>query len=291
MKRKVFTTIIAGVLLSSLSFGYSGGDGTSGNPYQIATKADLLALATTTADYGKCFILTADIDLDPNLPGGQVFTTAIIAKDTSSSSGFQGTAFTGVFDGNGHKITRFTINGGSNDYLGLFGKISFTSSSAVNNLGLENFSVSGSSGSYYIGSLVGDNRGSINNCYSMGTVSGYYNVGGLVGYLGAGGNIVNCYSTATITGSSGSSRIGGLVGYSLNTITNCYNTGTINGSSRVGGLVGFGGGGGGDITFCYNAGDVHASATEGDEDADVRLCDHRLLGFARLFLGCFGCFL
>jgi hypothetical protein len=150
---------------------YSGGTGDPNTPYQIATANDLLALAADTNDYGKCFILTADIDM-----GGQVFTTAIIAADISSSSGFQGTAFTGTFDGDGHKITHFTINGGSNDYLGLFGQIGQLNSSgsvkgSVKNLGLENCTVSGN---LFVGGLVGlnYNYGNVRNCYSTGNVNG-----------------------------------------------------------------------------------------------------------------------
>jgi hypothetical protein len=49
-------------LLASSVFAYSGGTGEPNAPYQIAAKSDLLALAANTADYGKSFILTADID-------------------------------------------------------------------------------------------------------------------------------------------------------------------------------------------------------------------------------------
>jgi hypothetical protein len=169
--------IIGGLVLSSICFGYSGGSGTPEDPYQIANKEDLLTLAGTTADYSKCFILTADIDM-----GRQVFTTAVIAPDIDNSNYvFDGTAFTGAFDGNGHKITNFTINGGSNRYLGLFGYIS--SGGSVKNLGIENCTVSGSPGSYYVGGLVGYNYyGSISDCYSTGSVSGSQLVGGL--YIG-----------------------------------------------------------------------------------------------------------
>ena len=59
------------------------------DPYQIATAADLIALGETPADYDKHFILTADIDLDPNLPGRKVFDKAVIAR----------WLFNGVFDG------------------------------------------------------------------------------------------------------------------------------------------------------------------------------------------------
>lgn len=62
---------------------YSGGTGEPNDPYQIATAADLIALGETPDDYDKHFILTADIDLDPNLPGGRVFDKAVIAPDTN----------------------------------------------------------------------------------------------------------------------------------------------------------------------------------------------------------------
>nr|MBP7052946.1 hypothetical protein [Phycisphaerae bacterium] len=52
---------------------YAGGVGEPNDPYQIATAADLIALGETPADYDKHFVLTADIDLDPNLPGGKIF--------------------------------------------------------------------------------------------------------------------------------------------------------------------------------------------------------------------------
>src|SRR3990170_498488 len=127
---------------------YSGGNGTAGDPYQSATKADLLYLAATVANYNEYFILTADINMV-----GEVFTTAIIAADTSSSSGFQGTPFTGTFNGNGYRITNFAIDGGSNDCLGLFGRID--SGGSVKNLSLENCAVGGGPDSYYVGGLVG----------------------------------------------------------------------------------------------------------------------------------------
>ena len=49
-----------------------------------------------TQRYAKHFILTADIDLDPNLPGNRVFDDAVIAPDMDATeAGFQGPAFTG----------------------------------------------------------------------------------------------------------------------------------------------------------------------------------------------------
>lgn len=174
--------IIALLVCTAAEAKYSGGAGEPNNPYQIADANDLLALGANTADYDKFFILTADVNL-----AGQVFMKAIIGS----------TAFAGTFDGNGHKITHFT-NGG------LFG----VNHGSIKNLGLENFTVSGSA---FVGGLVGYNGYSISNCYSTGAVSGTYDVGGLVGYND--GSISDCCSTGMVTGTS---NVGGLVGYNYN---------------------------------------------------------------------------
>ena len=247
--------------LFSFAFAYSGGTGEPNDPYQIATKADLLVLATDTNNYNKCFVLMADINLE-----GQVFTKAIIAADTSSSGGFQGTVFTGTFDGNGRKITNFTINGGSNWYLGLFGYIS--SGGSVRNLGLENFSVSGSQN---VGGLAGFNTGNISNCYSTGTVSGsYYSVGGLLGVND--GSVSDCYATGAVNSNGYVS--GGLVGWNYHgSISNCYSTGTVDGSERVGGLVGYNYG---SISDCCSmgavSGDRYVGGLVGENDGRISNC-------------------
>ncbi|MGD0572270.1 MAG: GLUG motif-containing protein [Sedimentisphaerales bacterium] len=252
--RTTFTLSLTAILIlaAGSALAYSGGSGTAGDPYQIATKADLLALAANMADYNKCFILTADINM-----GGQVFMTAIIAANPGQDYPFGGTAFTGTFDGKGHRIACFTINGGSNSYLGLFGQIN--SSGSVKNLGLEYFVVVSSSS--YVGGLVGWNySGSISNCYSTGTVSGTYFVGSLVGYNDS--SISYCYSTGAVSGDSNAYSVGGLVGESGGgSISNCYSTGTVSGGSKsyyVGGLVGQNGGGS-SISNCYSTGTVSGS--------------------------------
>ena len=246
----LFLTAIL-TLAAGSTLAYSGGTGEPNTPYQIATKADLLALAADTNDYNQCFILTADIDMQ-----GQVFTTAIIAPNTDNSNyDFEGIAFTGTFDGNGHKITNFTINGASNWFLGLFGGIFFPGS--VENLGLENCSVSGYA---YVSGLVGYNDGIISNCYSTCSVSGGSSsscVGGLVGF-GIAGSISNCYSTGSVSSGSSSYFVGGLVGNGGG-ISNCHSMGTVSvgsGSSYVGGLVG---GLSGSLNNCYSTGSVSSS--------------------------------
>src|SRR3972149_3361954 len=136
--------VLLGLCLAALpaQAKYSGGSGTAGDPYQIATAADLIALGETPGDYDKHFILTADIDLDPNLPGRKVFDKAVIAPASSTNTYpyVQGTPFTDVFDGNGHTISHLRIKGGS--YPGLFGQLA--SGAEVRDLGVLDVNITGS---------------------------------------------------------------------------------------------------------------------------------------------------
>jgi hypothetical protein len=148
---------------------YSGGTGEPNDPYQIATAADLIALGEDPNDYDKHFLLTADIDLDPNLPGRKVFDKAVI--------GSQWNPFSGAYDGNGHTISHLTIVGAH--YLGLFGGLG--SAGEVKNLGVVDVNITGSGDN--IGGLAGtSNHASVVvQCYSTGSVSGKGYIGGLAG--------------------------------------------------------------------------------------------------------------
>ena len=93
-----------------------------------------------------------------------------------------------------------------------------------------------------IGGIVADlNGGTITNCYNSAEMLGKSTVGGIVADASKDWRIENCYNTANITGTGGSS-IGGILGMSSNA-TNCvfknnYNTGTITGTSDTGGVAG-----------------------------------------------------
>ncbi|MHC4500663.1 MAG: rhodanese-like domain-containing protein, partial [Planctomycetota bacterium] len=210
---------------------YGGGTGEPNDPYEIATAEDLMLLGDSPEDYDKHFILTADIDLDANLPGRKVFDSAVIAPDTNDTERwFQGTSFAGVFNGSGHAISNLTIVGAS--YLGLFGRLE--SGAKISNLGLEAVDVNGVGS--YIGGLVGWTDGrdsSITMDYSTGKVTGDEDVGGLVG--SNVGSIATSYSTATV---SGDDHIGGLVGNNSGRISTSYSTATVTGHESAGGLVG-----------------------------------------------------
>ena len=94
---------------------YSGGTGIETDPYSISCTDDLLDMSDNPASWDKHFILTDNIDL-----AGHVFTTALIASDINDAWPFDGTVFTGSFDGNAHIISNLNITGGV--YLGLFGR-------------------------------------------------------------------------------------------------------------------------------------------------------------------------
>jgi len=226
---------------------YGGGSGTAQDPYQIATAEDLMLLGDSPDDYGRHFVLTADIDLDPNLPGRKVFDKAVIAPTPSWQGG---TPFTGVFDGNGHTISNLAITG--KDYLGLFGQLGYwLLGGEVKNLGVVGGSITGSG--YAVGGLVGSNGswdgtvGTVTQCYSTGAVSGTeQSVGGLVGENY--GDVTQCYSSGVV---SGNSYVGGLVGSNGGSITTSYSTGAVSGTQSVGGLVGANGGSGA-VADCYS---------------------------------------
>jgi hypothetical protein len=72
-------------------------------PYQIATARQLVSIGDDPNLLGKYFTMVGDIDLDPNLPGGQVFAHAVLAYDEDPYNGRR-VAYTGRFYGNGHTI-------------------------------------------------------------------------------------------------------------------------------------------------------------------------------------------
>ena len=242
---------------------YSGGTGTAEDPYRIATAADLIALGEDPNDYDKHFILTADIDLDPNLPGRKVFDRAVIGTkivwETRGASRGAGPTypvltilpFAGTFDGNGHTISHLTITGV--EYLGLFSRL--TAEAVVTRLGIIDANVTGSGSSdpgCYLGVLASHNGGTITQCYSTGSIRGILCVGGLVG--NNSGTMSHCRNGGTVAGTRGC--MGGLIGINSGEVVHCYNTGTVSGDSLTGGLIGENRG---TVTQCYNTGTVCGS--------------------------------
>jgi hypothetical protein len=234
--RKVRAAAVALVLtvVGTATPKYSGGTGEPNDPYQIATAADLIALGEIPEDYDKHFVLTADLDLDPNLPGGRVFGKAVIAPMAKPAAVWEARPpnppFAGVLDGGGHTISHLTITG--DDYLGLFGQLA--SGAEVRNLALADVNIVGSSG--YVGGLVALSGGRIRASYVTGQVHGEFVVGGLAG--DTGGLITACYAQVRV---SGTLSVGGFVGSADGTIVHCYAAGEVlpaEGSGSFGGFTG-----------------------------------------------------
>lgn len=174
---------------------YSGGSGTVDDPYRIATAAGLIALGERPGDYDKHFVLIADIDLDPNLPGCKVFDRAVIAPDVNDLQyNFQGTAFTGSFDGGGHAIRHLTVADPNHDCLGLFGMVGL--GGQVSNLALEDAEISGGRRSINVGTLAGCNAGTLIDCSATGIAIGCGNVRELAGYNT--GTITDCHAEVRV---------------------------------------------------------------------------------------------
>lgn len=247
--------VVAAVLLAnslSIAADFAGGTGTADDPYQIATAEQLIAIGADPNLLDKHFVLTADLDLDPNLPGRRLFDRAVIADDTNDARDFQGTPFSGVFDGSHHTIRNLSIAGGRGSFVGLFGVIGI--SGRVRNVALEYVAVSGS---FSVGALAGSNGGVVSGCSVTGHVAGIgesEHIGALVAVNG--GCVCDCHAEASVWAGPDSHQIAGLVALNGGTISRCHaNTDVQSGedSSVLGGLVGSNSG---NISLCWSAGSV-----------------------------------
>jgi len=236
--------------------GFAGGTGEPNDPYEIATAEQFISVGSDPNLLDKHFMLINDINLDPNLPGGEVFTRAVVAPDTESAGGFQGVPFTGCFDGCGHTIRHLTIQGGSGQHLGLFGRIG--RGGQVYRLGLEQAEIAAPNDSSCVGGLAGESWGSIACCHANVSIFAGANsrrVGGLVGW-NSWGYLVNCLAVGHISLTDGADSVGGAVGGNggsiyypeyqdtigtSGSITHCFSAASISAghaSTRLGGLLG-----------------------------------------------------
>ena len=150
--RGCLTLFLSLVLMASLSTTlkayvppvYSGGDGTSGNPFQIGSKADLLTFMNDVSLPGRSahYILTVDIDLT-----GESWTPI----------GTMTTPFTGSFDGNSHTISNLTLAYTTlldTEAVGMFGVCENCSISDLN-LSTVTFNIFSDDATLMVGALVG----------------------------------------------------------------------------------------------------------------------------------------
>ncbi len=261
------------ILISLGPSPFEKGDGSATNPYRIATAEELFVLAQTPEIYHLSFILTDNIDL--SAPEYHL-ENALIAPDVLDYKYecFEGTAFTGVFDGRGHIITGLTVINTENEnggYLGLFGQVE--PSGVVRNLGVEQAYISMPDSGIISGIIAGDNFGKITQCYATGELDGGYSVGGLVGQNNSDGQIYACYAEADITAWH---VIGGLIGenYERGNISYCYASGHVATSSPYGearGFLGLDSYGRGIVDSCY-----YLETTGSDNGYGILLSDTQM---------------
>gem|GEM_PF-6453344 len=230
----------------------------NGNVYTINNARELAQFAYTiysqsTTYAGKTVILADDINL--------------------SAHNWQpaGTAFKGVFDGNGKTITGLTISATPSATYdgGLFGRLN--TDAVVRNINLEGLDIqvkANSGAAIYIGGITGGfttaislpDAAIVENCRVDGTIvvsnssNGGVYVGGIVGFmnLSAGKNgrtLRDCVNNADISAGASSGGVvylGGIAGhimlpakaYNLLNTGTIQRTGTSTGNAYVGGLVG-----------------------------------------------------
>ena len=217
--------------LGSVSIYYNPNSYTSPTDYALDVMSENLTAYMLVNNYAN---LQA---INTNLSGTYALGANINACNCGGGFtpiGFIGIPFTGLFEGDGHKIKGLTIGGNIPFYVGLFGDIGPTG--VVRDVGLVGGSVTGWS---YVGALAGENDGTISNSYATSSVSGRDMVGGLVGLNAGTGTILSSYATGSVSGAGGDS-VGGLVGQNDGTVLSSSATGSVSSgiSNSVGGLVG-----------------------------------------------------
>ena len=243
------------VTVNAVTSSFAGGSGTATDPYLIETKEHLNNVRNNLSAHYK---MIADI----------VFTDADFTENGAfynSGAGWLpiGTdrvaAFTGVFDGAGHKISGLKINhsGEAVIYIGLFGY----SNGTIKNLVLTDSEITATANTATldVGGIVGYNyrNGLVIRCSFSGTINAQDHAGGLVGCNW--GAIEECYNTGHIISQD---YAGGITGVNYENISNCYNCGVVSCSSYMyaGGIAATNSG---LIEFCYNIGNIKCSNYKG----------------------------
>ena len=195
-------SISENILEENLNYTKYEGAGTEENPFLIDT---VEKLQNIKLGLDKSYKIIKDLDMT-----GIMYD--IIGKTTSDK-------FTGMLDGNGHKISNLNIES-NNSYVGLFG---YAENATIKNLTLENVKLKGTSqGNINIGGIVGElQNGNIENVHIIGDsiIEDTENakqayIGLLIGYLNSSNSSNNSANGKIITKSSNNKMIGGLIGNS-----------------------------------------------------------------------------
>lgn len=195
----ILVTLMAPLMLTTVAFA-------EGEVISIGSAEELLDFARKCSydafSVGKTVVLSADISLQ-----------GVDLQPIAS--------FSGIFDGQGHTISGIEITDAYSP-AGLFSRLE--EGGVIKNLTLRGvISPEGDKG--YVGGIVGDSSGSIENCHIIGTVIGKSDVGGIVGINRVSGKISGCTVSGEIIGEA---RTGGIAGTNEGIIFSCENTARVN---------------------------------------------------------------
>lgn len=252
-----------------------GGSGSEGDPYQVSSLPEFLAITYFINDgnkmEGKAIKLTGDIN---------GVTTPIGIYDETDSKNVVDLPFQGTFDGGGHTVTLNMDQAGS-AAVGLFANLGHGAKvSNVNVAGTvkSNYLYAGGLAGYVVDTLAkaGEVGISLKDCKSSANVSGKRYVGGLFGmvssyYITRNGDKVsytyietipmeNCSNSGNVIGEG--DCVGGVSGdVDGVSLKNCSNSGAVGGTYNVGGVAGYCYMG--SMTDCSNSGSVTSTADAG----------------------------
>ena len=206
---------------------YAGGDGSEGNPYQIANGAQLAKLVQDPDTTGKYYELTADILLN------DVSSENWTENESSLKKWFSGSqVFHGTFNGAGHTVSGLYINAQATSYwqgAGLFQGLG--SGALVKNVGLTKASIT-FTGNGFAGGIAGYafEEGAaewvnprIESCYGDGSVSVTgATTGGILGGSGNAFDIADCFFAGKVSGNE--KETGGILGnsWAAYSLSRCY---------------------------------------------------------------------
>lgn len=226
--------MMAGSFSMNAQYTFSGGSGTKADPYQIKTAEDLAAVGNYTQNSDVAFIMMNDIDLADYIAAQQDGWPMI--------GGGKDSAFRGVFDGNSHVITGFTMLKGTQNSGGLFGCIG--APGVVKNLTIKDAEIECGAWAGILTQKNGnweDQGGSIDNVHIIGgSIMGTSQIGGLAGLNN--GDVTNCSVVGTYVEATGN-QVGGLFGLSETLksfkVTDNFVYAEVKGGENVGGIIGF----------------------------------------------------
>lgn len=185
------------------------------------------------------------------------------------------TAFSGTFDGDGHKIQNLCPAGDTTTYVGLFGY----SKGVIEKVMVEGtYVVSMEKANLYIGGVCGTNDGVIRNCRNYSSIDGEITLetsartilyaGGIVAVNN--GTVSDCQNYGILNGNQVNTdtlaylHVGGIAGGNTGSITGCENTCNVtatNSTVRAGGIAGLSTGASALLDSCTNWGDVIVTAS------------------------------